>query len=208
MADLNLAKLKLGESIETIVNNSNSNFTNIEMYLEGLTGITYGVCNTAASTSAKTVTITEAFELKTGAAVLVKFTNINSASSATLNVNSSGAKTIKSNEGADINVNNSWEAATSILLIYNGTNWIWSSHLPSALKTKLQAIEAEAQVNIIEAIKIGSTALTVTGKAITLPVAVPTGAGETAGLMTAADKYKLNNLEEIIGSTINLEVLI
>lgn len=54
----------------------------------------YGECGTAAGTAAKTVTI-DNFSLETGAAILVKFTNKNSASSPTLNVNSTGAKAIK-----------------------------------------------------------------------------------------------------------------
>jgi hypothetical protein len=53
----------------------------------------YGVCSTAAGTAAKTVTV-DNFSLEEGAAVIVKFTNSNSASSPTLNVNGTGAKPI------------------------------------------------------------------------------------------------------------------
>lgn len=53
----------------------------------------YGVCSTDASTAAKTVQI-DGFELREGAVVYVKFTNSNSASNPTLNVNSKGAKAI------------------------------------------------------------------------------------------------------------------
>ena len=53
----------------------------------------YGVCSEAASTVAKTVSV-DNFSLETGAIVLVKFTNANSATSPTLNVNGTGAKSI------------------------------------------------------------------------------------------------------------------
>ena len=53
----------------------------------------YGVCSTAAGTAAKTVTV-DNFVLETGAAILVKFSNKNSASNPTLSVNSSTAKPI------------------------------------------------------------------------------------------------------------------
>jgi hypothetical protein len=56
----------------------------------------YGVCGTAADTVAKTVTISnlDNFVLEKGAVVAVKFTNSNSASNPTLNVNGTGAKNI------------------------------------------------------------------------------------------------------------------
>jgi len=53
----------------------------------------FGECSTAAATAAKTVSCT-GFTLATGARITVKFTNANTAASATLNVNSTGAKAI------------------------------------------------------------------------------------------------------------------
>ena len=55
--------------------------------------IHYGTCSTATATAAKVVACT-GFMLVTGATIRVKFTNINSASSPTLNVNDTGAKAI------------------------------------------------------------------------------------------------------------------
>lgn len=80
----------------------------------------HGACDTAAGTAAKTVTITN-FNLETGAQITVKFTNGNTASTPTLNVNSSGAKAIKY-RGTNIK-------STSIIanqiynLLYDGTDW-------------------------------------------------------------------------------------
>ena len=54
----------------------------------------YGTCSTAADTAAKTVTLAN-FVLATGAIVFVRFTVTNTASSPTLNINSTGAKAIR-----------------------------------------------------------------------------------------------------------------
>jgi hypothetical protein len=53
----------------------------------------YGECGTAESTAAKTASIT-GFVLTKGVTVYIKFTNKNSASNPTLNINSTGAKAI------------------------------------------------------------------------------------------------------------------
>lgn len=53
----------------------------------------YGTCSTSGSTAAKTVSCT-GFNLVIGARIIVKFSNTNTNSSPTLNVNSTGAKTI------------------------------------------------------------------------------------------------------------------
>lgn len=80
----------------------------------------YGTCSTAAATAAKTVALTS-FTLVTGARVQVKFTVTNTASSPTLNVNSTGAKSIMY-RGAAINAG--YLAANRVYeFVYDGTNW-------------------------------------------------------------------------------------
>ena len=74
-------KLATARTIDGVSFNGSANITH------------YGTCSTAAATAAKTVAIT-GFTLATGARVLVKFTVTNTASSPTLNVNSTGAKNI------------------------------------------------------------------------------------------------------------------
>ena len=54
----------------------------------------YGTCSTAAGTAAKTVTLAN-FVLATGAIAFIRFTVTNTASSPTLNINSTGAKAIR-----------------------------------------------------------------------------------------------------------------
>ena len=58
--------------------------------------VNFGICSTAGTIAAKTITINNGsyFSLSTGAEVTVKFTNTNTVSGLTLNVNGTGAKYI------------------------------------------------------------------------------------------------------------------
>lgn len=85
-------------------------------------GVNYLTCETAASTAVKTVSITGLTSLTTGIRLLVKMTNNNTASNATLNINSLGAKPLYyDNERASSD--NSWEAGEVIDVYYDGTNF-------------------------------------------------------------------------------------
>lgn len=80
----------------------------------------YGTCSTAAGTAAKTTTIS-GFTLYTGVIVSVKFTVTNTASSPTLNVNSTGAKAIYYRGSA---ISAGYLAANrTYVFVYNGTQW-------------------------------------------------------------------------------------
>lgn len=80
----------------------------------------YGTCSTAAATAAKVVSLT-GFTLDTGARIVVKFTVTNTASSPTLNVNSTGAKAIYYRGSA---ITASYLAANRTYeFVYNGTQW-------------------------------------------------------------------------------------
>ena len=88
----------------------------------------YAECSTAAGTAAKVATIctdsdttNTAFTLIKGVSINVKFTVANTASSPTLNVNSTGAKAIYYNGaavGADV-----LKANKVYQFVYNGTQW-------------------------------------------------------------------------------------
>lgn len=84
----------------------------------------YGVCSTAAATAAKTVTLdySGTLSLFTGLTVRVKFSNSNTASSPTLNVNGTGAKAIKS---YGTTAATTWIAGQVIEFVYDGTNWLF-----------------------------------------------------------------------------------
>lgn len=91
----------------------------------------YATSSSSASTSAKTATVQEpdGFELKEGVVVSVKFTSANTASSPTLNVNSTGAKPIRTLGTASAY----WSAGQTVLFVYDGTYWqvasapVWAS---------------------------------------------------------------------------------
>ena len=91
----------------------------------------YATSSSSASTSSKTATVQEpdGFELKEGVVVSVKFTNANSASSPTLNVDGTGAKGIRTLGTSSAY----WAAGQTVLFVYDGTYWqvasapVWAS---------------------------------------------------------------------------------
>ena len=97
----------------------------------------YAVCNTSGSTVAKTVSITN-FKLVTGVRVFIKFTYAHdSTTKATLNVNNTGAKSIRykgygvfkgynggGSNSTDKQYPNTWEAGEIVEFIYDGTEWV------------------------------------------------------------------------------------
>lgn len=85
----------------------------------------YGVCEIAAGTAAKTVSInfSGTLSLFTGLTVRVKFTYGNSNAAPTLNVNGTGAKAIKS---YGTTASPSWPAGQILTLTYDGTNWLYA----------------------------------------------------------------------------------
>lgn len=85
--------------------------------------IWYGTCGTAAETTAKTVTCA-GFELVTGATIAVKFSNTNTMTAPTLNVNSTGAVAIKRKSGGTESLVGLWNAGSVLMFTYDGTNWI------------------------------------------------------------------------------------
>lgn len=81
----------------------------------------YGTCSTAAATVAKTVAVS-GFVLEVGATATVKFSYSNTASSPTLNVNSTGAKPIYYNGAA---ITASYLKANRVYtFVYDGTNYL------------------------------------------------------------------------------------
>lgn len=84
----------------------------------------YGVCSTAASTQAKTVTIDGITALTTGLEIRVKMTNAQTYNGTPkLNVNSLGAKDIMQH-GSTAAVRYQWQAGEVVSLTYDGTYWV------------------------------------------------------------------------------------
>lgn len=97
-----------------------------EVDLSGLenktSSIGYVTCDTAAGTATKIVTVTGLTALSTGIRLLVKMTNNNTASNATLNINSLGAKPLYYNN-TRVSGDNAWEAGEIVDIYYDGTNF-------------------------------------------------------------------------------------
>jgi len=93
--------------------------------------IAFGTCSTGASTAAKVVTVSDpAWSLRTGDVIGVRFSNTNTASSVSLNVNSSGAKQIAYDTTRPYTSSNAQICGTAdrtIFYQYDGTYWIWMS---------------------------------------------------------------------------------
>lgn len=82
----------------------------------------YYECATAAATAAKTVTASW-FTLRVGGSMKIKMTYANTAASGvTLNINSTGAKSLYY-DGAAVSANNTWEAGETIEVYYDGTSY-------------------------------------------------------------------------------------
>ena len=97
---------------------------------DGFTGATinrFGVCGTPASTQIKVVDFTTGqhgtFVLEEGAKVTVQFTNKNTASSPSLNVNSTGGKRIKHNGALIGSASNKNLLYGTLDFVYDGTYW-------------------------------------------------------------------------------------
>lgn len=87
--------------------------------------IPYGECSTATSTVAKTVTIAGVTELTQGLTIAVKFSEANSATNPTLQVNSLTAKSIKKYGTTAPGTSSamSWYGGSVLIMVYDGTYW-------------------------------------------------------------------------------------
>ena len=98
----------------------------------GLVGSTlYGTCSTGASTAAKEVTCADFDQLLLGVTIHVKFTNRNTASTPTLNVNGTGAKNIYKygNTTPGTTAATSWYAGSVVSFTYDGSGWQMNDHI-------------------------------------------------------------------------------
>lgn len=89
-----------------------------------------GSCSTAAGTAAKVISVESGFKLLKGVRIGVKFTASNTASNVTLNVNSTGAKSIYYNNAVYTGNSNMicGYANRYVFYVYDGTNWVWDGY--------------------------------------------------------------------------------
>ena len=111
-------------ALEQTVNGISTRVGKTEIQLKGM----YATSSTAAGTAAKVATIIPTlsnYELVSGAMVTVKFTANNTTASPTLNLNSTGAKPIKTYSGGNLSADEyTWKAGSTFTFTYNGTNWL------------------------------------------------------------------------------------
>ena len=135
----------------------------------------YGTCPTEANAKAKVATIQDSqeFALLTGTTIHIKFTNSNTASGPTLNVNSTGAKNIykygTTSPGATAAT--SWQAGSVLSFTYDGTSWIMNDHLDDTNTQTVTGVKGNSEssyrtgnVNLTAA-HIGAIATTAKGVA-------------------------------------------
>lgn len=109
----------------------------------------YGTSSTAASITAKTASTTDGdFVLQTGAVVRVKFTYNNTASTPTLNIDSTGAHNIKAYNTTKPDVY--WKAGDVVEFTYDGSNFIMGA-------TEGQISELNASLTWLTETTTGST---------------------------------------------------
>lgn len=105
--------------------------------------VAYGICETAAATAQKVVTLignTE-WKLEEGALIMVKFAESNTAENVTLKVGNSDAYPIWYNTGEYTGTSSAYcgYAARTITYAFNGTHWVWiSSSYDANSDTKVQ----------------------------------------------------------------------
>lgn len=129
------------------------------MAFDGSASIThFGTCNTDAATAAKTVSL-NGFSLTPGARILVKFTNSNTVSNPTLNVNSTGAVRIylRVNASAAATAVTSWEAGDTIEFVYDGTYWRKVNHTTNISGNAATATSATSATSATYASKLATS---------------------------------------------------
>ena len=151
-------------------------------------------CSTAASTAAKTASLT-GFQLKTGSTVHVTFTNANSKASATLNINSTGAKTIKWNGQSLTATESPWAAGECVTFVYDGYYWVVSGQSNILADNIVAGSIATDRIkaNVINAVN-GGTGKINADKIYTEQITI--GQSQVTGLPTA-----LNGKEATVTST-------
>lgn len=128
------------------------------------TNIAYATCSTAAATVAKVATITgnSNWALTTGAIIGIKFTESNSASNPTINVNGTGAKSVVYGTAAITTSNLTYAgyADRTILYMYNGTNYVflgWSYDANSDTKVTQANTTSNTAYNVLLSYGAAST---------------------------------------------------
>lgn len=121
----------------------------------------YGTCTTAANTAAKVATIqdNQPFSLVEGVTVHIKFTNSNSATNPTLNVNGTGAKAIMryGTTRPSNSTSTSWQSGSVISFTYDGTYWQMNGWLNNNDYVTQSNLTSDSTRNILLGTNVAST---------------------------------------------------
>lgn len=128
----------------------------------------YATCSTGASTAAKVATLASGtLTLTSGSTVSVTFTYANTAADATLNIASTGAKTIRA-AGANLTATSeyNWTAGATVIFIYDGTYWQMDG------TASLRKADDASKVATDYISNVGSTGIEVSGNNATSKVQI------------------------------------
>lgn len=152
------------EAIATIVQNENGEITatkkTIQLASSSQSGIItkemfnkiqeigspqqYCISDTLGNVSSKVAVLqsNSNFSLVPGVLVVVKFAHTNTSESPTLKVGTSDAKPIKQYGTTSIGTNESvtWNDNEAVQFVYDGTNWLLLSHVPSMATTSVEGL--------------------------------------------------------------------
>ena len=190
-----------------IINKVNVGGTNYDLVGSAF----YGTCSTAAGTAAKTVAVDGSFTLYTGATVTVKFTTTNTAANPTLNVDSTGAKAIYYNGAA---ITAGYLKANKVYsFVYNGTQWDFIGDIDTdsqrSYGTSATAVGSTASAGSASTVSRSDHVHSLSKSAVTTALGYTPPTTDTtysvattsaAGLMSAADKTKINNTNIAYGT--------
>lgn len=168
---------------------------------EGVTTrIFRATCYTSLGTTAKVATLDDNtnYTLATGVRVAVTFTNGNSATSPTLNVNSSGAKNIVIPTSVTTAVSghgttyNTWGPGETVLFTYNGTSWVSSGSALGLYNTYALAESKTSNTGTVTSIGISQgSGISVSGSPVTTSGSITVGHSNSVTAQTTEAVYPI-----------------
>ncbi len=200
--------LASGEKHSSIFAKVSQMFKNVRYLYKTLTAINtnklqIAECSTARSTAAKAVTLAN-FTLETGAHIFVRFTNTGSSNPSsgnlTLNVNSTGAKTIvdgHTNKTVMTYSNAGYFYNNYVAeFVYDGTYWVWlnrdtnTTYTGATLKTN--AAKTGSGTTVTDTIAASTTMDNSIGTLLNNDVALNTNKAEKTAVANKADITNIN----------------
>ena len=145
----------LTTALQGAINSLSSSVTTQLTQKADKAAIAYAECTTAAGTAAKTVQITGfSYSRMKGGAIKIKFSNANTADNAMLSVNSETAQPLYYN-GARASSTNSWDAGETVMVYYDGTNYMANNVSGAELKNTVNTASPSSKKGLTEEAIVG-----------------------------------------------------